>query len=173
MPAHTPASLQTVFLLPFPLTKAQHGAWWSAALDEGLANHGECYWRIDLMLAFQQWEESRPGLRPPADWHPDADLEHTSTEAWPLQPGCMLTFKGIEGVVLELHTDEGLVYFGFDAVFFDAERQWKDVAARDLLLGLFPGNAQPAPPRVEEPVALATPDRLARGEALLEFLRKH
>lgn len=171
MPAHTPATLQTVFLLPFPLTKAQHGAWWAAALDEGLANHGECYWRMSILLVREQWNEARTGVPPPADWRPSANVTRTSSEEWPLQPGSMLTFKGIEGVVLEMHTDEGLVFFGLDIAFFDESLEWKDPAARDRLLGLFPGQPPALPVDVPQP-AMVTPEQQARGEALLEFLRK-
>jgi hypothetical protein len=163
---------ESVYLLPYPLTKARHGAWWAAALDQALSNHGECYWRLELQLDPREWEEAVADAVPPPDWRPGIQMQRFTTESWPLQSGSVLTFQGIEGAVIELYADDGRVFFGLDVAFFDRGRNWKDTAARDLLLSLFTHGTPNAAPAKTESVVDADADRRARGEALLELLRK-
>ena len=166
--------VESVYLLPYPLTKAQFGSWWAAALDGGLRNHGECFWSVDLWLDPQELETSKPESRPSLDWKPGGNLQIASPGTWHLQPGCVFSFRGMDGMIVELNARsprDGLLYFGLDTRFFDAQLQWRDMAARDRLMRLFSPGSQDAPEEAGEP-ALVTPDRQARGMALKELLRK-
>lgn len=166
--------VESAYLLPYPLTKAEFGSWWAVALDEGLSNHGECFWSVDLWLDPQQIETSSPESRPSRDWRPAGNLQLVSPGTWHLQPGCVFGFRGIEGMIVELDARaprEGLLYFGLDARFFDDQLQWRDMAARDRLMRLFARGLQCEPQEANQEV-LVTPDRQARGMALKELLRK-
>lgn len=166
--------VESVYLLPYPLTRAQFGTWWAAALDEGLSNHGECFWSVDVWLDPQQLEGSTPESRPSLDWKPGGSLQLASPGTWHLQTGCVFDFRGVDGMIVELTARwprEGLLYFGLDTRFFDAQLQWRDMAARGRLMRLFSPASQ-APPADESEPPLVTPDRQARGMALKELLRK-
>ena len=169
-----PWRVEKVYLLPFPLRKAQFGAWWAAALDEGLVNYGECFWGVDLCLDPQQWSLARPDHPVPAAWHPTGEQQLGAPATWQLQPGCVLGFQNMEGVLLEFTARAGrdLIFFGIDARCFDETLRWKSHASRDRVLRVF---ARALPEQAPAPVVIpVTPaaDRREREAALLELLRK-
>ena len=137
------ARMESAYLLPAALSKAQFGAWWTAALDEGLMNRGECVWPVELWLDPAQL---RREPQPFNAWRPRGELtrfpippEDGAQPDWKMTPGSILGFREIDGLILQLDTklnDEELRFLAFDARCFDEQLEWKSLATRDRLLHL-------------------------------------
>ena len=136
------ARVEKAYLLPAPLSKAQFGAWFTAALDEGLVNRGECVWQVQLWLDFAQLRrEPQPfnAWRPRGVQEPLLIPSEDQTGEWPMSPSSILGFREVEGLILQIDTksqEVPLTFLAFDARCFDEQLEWKSLAARDRLLHL-------------------------------------
>jgi hypothetical protein len=125
------------------LGKQQLGNWWTAALEEGLLNHGDCLSPVEILMDPAQL---RREPQPFNAWRPRGTLtprtvpsETEIPDEVPLELGAILGFRQIEGLMLQLHSrfgDEDVTFLAFDARLFDEQREWRDPIARDRLLHL-------------------------------------
>ena len=153
--------VEKAYLLPVALSKSQFGAWWTAALDEGLLNFGNCMGPAEIWVDPAQM---RREPQPFNAWRPRGNLQPFQVPptgenhgAWAMEPGSILGFRQIDGLILQLDSrgeGESLHFLAFDARFFDEQLEWKSRDSRDRLLHLISralvGHA-PAAPRATEP----------------------